>query len=194
MAFLQQGIMASLGQPPTAPTAREPRTYFSSKRAQRQLGLFFAGAGFSIATLLITRRALIRRYKATLPKFYHPSNGPGPEINGSLEAAEALSLATINVFSVGMMGVGGLLYAFDISTVADMRRDVRSRMGLDGIQTDQEAEEEIEELFASILEKKLGKDTGMDIANKAMELAKKNEEAAKKKEEMAKEKEKDEKS
>lgn len=106
-----------------------------------------------------------------------------------MEAAEALSLATINVFSVGMMGVGGLLYAFDISTVADMRRDVRTRMGLEGIQTDQEAEEEIEELFASLLEKKLGKDTGMDIANKAMELAKKNEEAAKKKEEMAKEKE-----
>jgi hypothetical protein len=75
-----------------------------------------------------------------------------------MEALEALNIATINVLSLGMMTAGGLLYAFDISSVEDMRRKARTRLGLDGIPTDQEAEEEIEELFASILDRKLRKE------------------------------------
>jgi hypothetical protein len=57
-----------------------------------------------------------------------------------------------------MMTAGGLLYAFDISSVEDMRRKTRTRLGLEGIRTDQEAEEEIEELFASILDRKRRKE------------------------------------
>ena len=75
-----------------------------------------------------------------------------------MEALEALNIATINVLSLGMMTVGGLLYAFDISSVEDLRRNVQKSLGVDGIRTDQEAEEEIEELFSSILERKLRKE------------------------------------
>jgi hypothetical protein len=80
-----------------------------------------------------------------------------------MEAMEALNIATVNVLSASMMVGGGLLYAFDISSLDDMRRTVRSRIGVagnrtDGIKTDQEYEEEIEEWFASVLGRKEKKD------------------------------------
>jgi hypothetical protein len=83
-----------------------------------------------------------------------------------MEAFEALNIATINVLSLGMMTIGGLLYAFDISSVDDMRRNVRTRLGVDGVQTDQEAEEEIEGLFASILSNKLVREKLKDMHEK----------------------------
>ena len=104
---------------------------------------------------MITRRALIRRYKASIPKFFQQSNKPN-EVNGAIEAMEALNLATINVFSASMMLGGGLLYAFDISSVDDVRRAVRSRIGAAASRTspnrtDQEYEEEIGQWLASVL-------------------------------------------
>jgi len=104
--------------------------------------------------MMITRRSLVRKYKSLMPKFYQPSNRPPSNINGAMEAFEALNIATINVFSVGMMLTGGLLYAFDISSLDDMRRNVRSRIGVDVSRTDQDEEEEIEEWFATVLERK----------------------------------------
>lgn len=107
---------------------------------------------------MVTRRSLVRRYKATVPKFYQPNNRPNSDVNGAMEAFEALNIATINVFSVGMMATGGLLYAFDISSIDDMRRTVRSRIGVDIDRSDQDVEEEIEEWFATVLERKGKKD------------------------------------
>ena len=158
MALLHKGVMAPLEQAPSAPTTTEVRSSLFSQRSRRQLGLFFAGAGFFAVSSLITRRSLVRRYQATIPKFYQPSNRPGFQFNGAMEAFEALNIATINVLSLGIMTVGGLLYAFDISSVEDLRRNVQKSLGVDGIRTDQEAEEEIEELFSSILERKLRKE------------------------------------
>jgi len=71
-----------------------------------------------------------------------------------MEAFEALNIATINVLSVGMMASGGLLWAFDIAGVEDMRRKVRKQIGVDVSRTDQDAEEEIEEWFATVLARK----------------------------------------
>lgn len=71
-----------------------------------------------------------------------------------MEAFEALNLATLNVFSVGMMAAGGALWAFDISSLEDMRKMVRTNMGMDEVPRDQESEEEIEEWVASILSRK----------------------------------------
>jgi hypothetical protein len=157
MAFRQQGVMAPREQPPppsaSAPAAEQPSSLFFSQRSQRQLGLFFAGAGFFALSTFITRRSLVRRYKASLPKFYQPSNQPN-QVNGAFEALEALNIATINVLSLSMMTAGGFLYAFDISSIDDLRRKVRSRLGVDDLQTDQESEEQIKELFASILDRK----------------------------------------
>jgi hypothetical protein len=71
-----------------------------------------------------------------------------------MEAFEALNIATVNVFSAGMMVTGGLLWAFDISSLNDMRSKVRTNLGVDPIRTDQDAEDEIEEWFASVLARK----------------------------------------
>jgi len=65
-----------------------------------------------------------------------------------------LNIATINVLSVGMMAGGGLLWALDISSIDDMRRKVRINMGVNASPEDSEAEKEIEEMFASIMERK----------------------------------------
>lgn len=70
-----------------------------------------------------------------------------------MEAFEALNIATINVASVGLMLTGGLLYAFDISSLDDMKRNVRTRIGVDVERSDQEVEKEIEEWFATVLER-----------------------------------------
>jgi hypothetical protein len=86
----------------------------------------------------------------TVPRFYSP-NTQVREVDGGMEALEALSIATINVFSLSMMATGGLLWAFDISNVDDMRRKVRKNMGLEGGQPDSEAEKEIEEWLATVL-------------------------------------------
>lgn len=71
-----------------------------------------------------------------------------------MEAFEALNIATINVLSVGMMLGGGVLYAFDISSLDDMRQYVRRSIGVDGPRTDQESEKEIEEWIAKTLNTK----------------------------------------
>ncbi|TVY36558.1 Altered inheritance of mitochondria protein [Lachnellula subtilissima] len=145
--------------PPATPTAQQPaspeyRSSFFSQRSRRQLGLFFAGAGFFAVTTAITRRSIVRRYKATIPKFYQPNNRPGFEVNGAMEAFEALNIATINVLSVGMTLGGGLLWALDVSSIDDMRRKVRINMGVNASPEDSEAEKEIEEMIATILERK----------------------------------------
>lgn len=137
---------------PSAPPS-EPQSHFFSQRSRRQLGFFFAGAGFVAVSSIITRRSLVRKYKATFPKFYQPSNAPNHGINGAMEAFEALNIATINVASIGLMLTGGLLYAFDISSLNDMRRNVRKSIGVDVERSDQEVEKEIEEWFATVLER-----------------------------------------
>jgi len=71
-----------------------------------------------------------------------------------MEAFEALNIATINVASVGIMATGGLLWAFDISSLDDMRRKVRSNWGAAGSRDDSEVEEELEEWFATVLARK----------------------------------------
>jgi len=174
MAFAYPGIMASTQSESAASVPSkppEPQSLFFSQRSRRQLGLFFAGAGFFAISSLITRRSIVRRYKATVPKFYQPNNRPNFEVNGAMEAFDALNIATINVFSLGMMFSGGLLYAFDIASVDDIRRNVRKNLGVDGVRTDQDVEEEIEEWFATVLDRKdlkekLREDRAKGVRNK----------------------------
>jgi hypothetical protein len=49
---------------------------------------------------------------------------------------------------------GGLSWAFDISSLDDMRQKVRTNMGVDPIRKDEDAEKEIEEWMASVLARK----------------------------------------
>lgn len=104
----------------------------TSSRSLRQLGLFFAGSTFVVLSSLVTRRAVLRRNQLTRPSFFHPSNMPPvTPINGALEALDALGIATINVFSYGIMFSGGLLWAFNISTLAEFKNRVKMPLDLE---------------------------------------------------------------
>jgi hypothetical protein len=141
--------------PPSQPIST-PETTSSvfSKRSLRQLGLFFGGAAFFGFASVITRRSLVRRYKTTVPKFFQQSNRPNAEVDGAMEAFEALTIATVNVFSLSMMFTGGMLWAFDISSLEDMRRKLRGELGIDGEGRENAAEEEMEEWLATVLARK----------------------------------------
>jgi hypothetical protein len=136
-------------------TAPEPGSLFSH-RSRKQLSLFFAGASFFALSTLVTRRSVLRRNLATFPSFYHPSNRPpATPVNGAVEALEALGLATVNVASWAMMMTGGLLWAFDISSLHDARHHVRGGPGVDGTgRGGTDVEEEFEEWMATVLDRK----------------------------------------
>ncbi|MCJ1258685.1 hypothetical protein MMC24_006518 [Lignoscripta atroalba] len=144
--------------PPQLPTP-EPSSSsnpITNQRSRKQVSLFFAGASFFALSSVITRRSLVRRYAATLPRFYQPSNRPpATPVNGAMEALEALNIATINVTSFLMMMAGGLLWAFDISSMDDMRRKIRGGLGVDGSgRSESDAEQEFEEWLAGVLQRK----------------------------------------
>ena len=148
-------------------------------RSRRQLSLFFAGATFFALSSVITRRSLIRRRKAGIPAFYHPNPNTylqlrsHNEVNGAVEAFEALNIASVNVVSLSFMLTGGLLWAMDISSLEDLRRRVRGlgllvdehgreisdqTHGLHDAQRIKDADEELEEWIATILARKEDKD------------------------------------
>lgn len=123
--------MAKEGKERTETEPQDDNWSITSSRSRRQLGLFFAGSTFVMLSTLITRRSIVRRYQLTRPAFFHPSNMPPViPINGTLEALEALRIATINVFSYSIMFGGGLLWAFNISTLADLKSRAEMRLGL----------------------------------------------------------------
>jgi hypothetical protein len=64
--------------PAPAPPSRQERELFDA-RSVKQLGLFFAGAGFLALSTVITRRSIARRHVSAVPKFYNTSsNRPLP--------------------------------------------------------------------------------------------------------------------
>lgn len=156
MTFFQRGTMSGpqKAPPPQPMSASETPASVFSKRSLRQLGLFFGGAAFFGVASVITRRSLVRRYNATLPKFFQQSNRPNTEVDGAVEAFEALTIATVNVFSLSIMFTGGMLWAFDISSLADMRRKLRGGLEIDGEGRENAAEEEMEEWLATVLARK----------------------------------------
>ena len=144
----------------TDSSAESQSTSLFSARSRRQLTLFFAGATFFVLSTVVTRRSLRRRYLAIVPHFYQPSNGPPRvPVNGALEAFEALNIATINVTSIMMMVTGGFLWAFDISTLEELRGKLRGGLGVDGSgRGETDIEEELEEWPAIVLESKKEKE------------------------------------
>ena len=66
-------------------------------------------------------------------------------------ALEALNLATLNVVSFAVMAAGGLSWAFDVSSVEDLRGMARRHITGQGGKTDEAAEREIEEWAARVL-------------------------------------------
>ncbi|KAI0162096.1 hypothetical protein GGR57DRAFT_311077 [Xylariaceae sp. FL1272] len=151
--------------PPPPP---EPVPSVLSPRSLKQLGLFFGGAGFLFLSTMITRRSVARKVQATIPRFYHQSNHAVKKMDGdsSLIALEALNLATLNVLGFGIMMTGGAAWAFDISSVDDLRRRARKHIGGVGGRTDEEAEQEIEEWVAKVLLRKEKKEEASSTRQK----------------------------
>lgn len=158
----------SLPNQPSASSSRpanaSPATTFAaaeqidpSKRRRRQNALFFGGLGFTILSLIVTRRATARK-RPPYPAQFTPSNDPPPKFEGSLDAAHALALATFNTFSVFMVGLGAGAIWWDIATLEDLRDKVRAGVGFDvyGGSRESEADRELEEWVADVLSKKNG--------------------------------------
>lgn len=68
-------------------------------------------------------------------------------------ALEALNLATINVISFGIMATGGLAWAFDISSVDELKERARASIRGQAGALDADAEREFEEWAAKVLTK-----------------------------------------
>jgi hypothetical protein len=125
----------------------------------KQLGLFIGGSSFLLIAQIITRRSIVRRYKATFPSFFQPSSHrTGEGINGAMEAFEALNIATLHVMAAGIMTTGVLAYGFDIASVSEIRPRVRQLVGFGESDeaAEKQAEEELERWIASILDKRRG--------------------------------------
>ncbi|WEW60279.1 hypothetical protein PRK78_005764 [Emydomyces testavorans] len=121
--------------------------------------LLLGGTLFFLLSTFITRRSLARRRLASMPPYYTSAMNHKPPINGPMEALEALNIATINVGSLAMVGVGGAMYAFDINGLEDLRRKVRGGLGVDGTgRSEQQVEEEFEEWVVSVLNRKAEKE------------------------------------
>lgn len=144
-----------------------PKRIDPAHRARRQNALLYGGLAFTALSILITRRSLHRKKLAAVPKQFTPSNhhiDPPPaaqmEINGALEAAEALGLATMNVFSMAMASTGALMTWFDIADIEDLRGAVRRGAGWDvyGGEGGSQADKEIEGWVAESLALKGGKE------------------------------------
>lgn len=136
--------------PPASPEPAYESTPITSPRSLRQLSLFFVGAACFLASTAITRRAIYRRQLRIIPKFYEPNTNPHEHFSPLHDALQALNLATINCVSLGIMGVGGALWAADISGVEELRAVTRSRLGYElfdksGYDNPDTAEESLEE-------------------------------------------------
>ncbi|KAL8821142.1 MAG: hypothetical protein Q9191_007369 [Dirinaria sp. TL-2023a] len=143
---------------PASPSISETLSSITSPRSLKQLSLFCAGSTFFALSMLITRRAVTRRYTSTVPRFYRPSNKPSPAtFNGPLEAFEALSLATLNVTTFMTMLAGGTFWAFDISTLDELKQRIERKRVIDGRGSGNavdEAEEELKNWIAKTLSMK----------------------------------------
>ena len=139
---------------------------FTSPRALKQLGFLAAGSAFLLASIAVSRRSIARKTIASVPKTFQPNIRPparaGDSLRGgaseakpeaSVDAAEALGLATLNVISFGIFATGGVAFACDLSSVEDLKRYSRRKMyGSEGV-PDEEAEKELAEWVAGVLGK-----------------------------------------
>ncbi|KEY68673.1 hypothetical protein S7711_00547 [Stachybotrys chartarum IBT 7711] len=150
---MSQDPSASL--PPLAPkSARDTSSLSPWARQMRQLGLYFAGAGFMAASVAVSRRAVVRRQLEAMPKFYVSNRNPikVDSSERSLLAVEALGLATLNVTSFGILLLGGTSWAFDLCSVEELRQRTRAALMKPGL-VNPEDEKELERMMESLMER-----------------------------------------
>lgn len=108
-------------------------TPITSPRSLRQLSIFLFGGACLLATTAITRKAVWRRQLRTMPKFYEANTNPHEYFSPFSDACQALNLATMNCTSVGIMGLGGAMWTFDIANLKEARAVLRRRLNYDRI-------------------------------------------------------------
>lgn len=69
-------------------------------------------------------------------------------------AVEALGLATLGTVSFGIMGAGGMAWAFDFTNLEELRFKMRRSMYGDQGLVDEDAEREVAEWLSKMLEPK----------------------------------------
>lgn len=152
--------VVSIPVPAAAATTPPAEPMSETKRVLRQVTLPVLGGAFLLLSVGLTRRSTAKRIKAMIPPYYHPNNQPplNPP-NGAFDAVEALQLATLNVFSVAMLMVGGGAFAMNVSTIDELREKFKvTDMGEEWEGQKQAAEEEFEEWVVSVLARKELKD------------------------------------
>lgn len=137
-----------------APQRIEAAPLSPLSRNIRQLGLYFAGAGFLAASIAISRRAVVRRQIDAFPKFFMSNRTPArlDSTDRSLLAAQALGLATLNVMSFGILLVGGVSWGFDLCSVGELRERSRASLRKPG-KVNVEDEEAMKEMMDELLAK-----------------------------------------
>ncbi|PNP37279.1 hypothetical protein TGAM01_v201879 [Trichoderma gamsii] len=163
-AMSQEGSASS----PPQSIRRQPdiNAYSASwSRPLKQFSLFFLGAAFTAASVGVSRRSVVRRQRDSFPRFY-TSNRPGPEDGNSSEGAllglHALGLATLNVSSFAVLLTGGLSWAFDLSSVDELRTRTKAALQRPGGEVSPEDEKEFEQMIDNLMAK-----LGMDkVSNK----------------------------
>lgn len=107
---------------------------------------------FFALSVYITRRANIRKRLACIPPYYSSSLYFQPNVNGGMEAFEALNLATLNVISFSMMATGGVMCALNVNGLEDMRRLMRGSLeGVAAGKSDEQLEKDVAEWVSSVL-------------------------------------------
>lgn len=96
-------------------------------------------------------------------------------VNGALDAVEALGVATVNVAGFAIMMTGGLLWAFDISSLRELQGKVRGGLGVDG-EGEGGVEREFEEWMAMVLARKGDKERGRGVVEEVKRLSERGEE------------------
>ncbi|KAF4944876.1 hypothetical protein FGADI_12391 [Fusarium gaditjirri] len=146
--------------PPTIPAAPQRASPIiaaqqpSWDRSIRQFGLLLTGAGFLAASVAVSRRSVLRMRRNSFPNFYTSNRHQVKFDSGdrSLLAVQALGLATLNVMSFGVMLVGGISWAFDLSSIEELRQRTQAVTRRPGM-VSPEDEKAMEELMEGLMGK-----------------------------------------
>jgi hypothetical protein len=111
------------------------------------------------ATIAVSRRSVMRRQLEALPRFFASNRNPTKldSSDRSLLAVEAFGLATLNVTSFGIMLTGGIAYAFDLSSLRELKQRSKAAISKPG-KVSPEDEKELQEMMDGLLAK-----LGMEI-------------------------------
>ncbi|KAJ4264026.1 hypothetical protein NW762_006065 [Fusarium torreyae] len=137
-----------------SPRPSQPPTPSPWARPFRQVGLLLTGAGFLAASVAISRRSVLRMRRESFPKFYSSNRHPVKvdSSDRSLLAVQALGLATLNVMSFGIMLVGGISWAFDLSSITELRERTQAAIRRPGL-VNPEDEKAMEEMMEDLMGK-----------------------------------------